>query len=114
MLDHHHTICLTLAESIIHHMPETEMLRHLDDTSPGPDRVTLGLSDLDPQPLEEGVVGVHHFTGHHTLLGPELPTLDPVREDEKGAGAEILDQAEGGNYLVNQFCGGMAHNRRGH
>ena len=95
-------------------MPETEMLRHLDDTSPGPDRVTLCIPDLDPHPLEEGVVGVHHFTGHHTLLGPELPTLDPIREDEKGAGAEILDQAEGGNYLVNQFCRGMAHNRRGH
>ena len=75
-------------------MPKTEMLRHLNDTSPGPDRVTLGLLDLDPQPLEEGVVGVHHFTGHHTLLGPELPTLDPVREDEKRAGTEILDQTE--------------------
>ena len=90
MLHNHHIFCLTLPESKIHHVAKTEMLCHLDDAGPGPNGVTPGLSDLDPQTLEEGVIPVHHITGHDTLLGPEFPTLYPIREDEKGAGAEVF------------------------
>ena len=114
MLYHHDIFCLTMPESIIHHVAETKMLCHLDNTCPRPYGVSLGLPDLDSEPLEEGVVRVHHLTGHHSLLRPEFPTLDPIREDEKGAGAEVLHLVKGSDHLVNQFCRGMTHNRRGH
>ena len=80
MLDDHHVLGAAVPEPVVDHVPEPEVLRHLDHLRPRPDGVRARLPRPRPQGLQILLILVSHITAHNPFLRTELSQLNSISE----------------------------------